>query len=309
MQRSQVMIGKVGNGVIGYMVPLYSYPNPATRYDDLIQLKEKFPNVPMGVIMNLHNGPGSASDPLIASYINKFRAAGILVLGYVYTGDANGSSPGLRNLLGSDSVNGVGDYNRGVEQSVTAWASFYNLNGIYLDNGPSGNADSFAPGYPGHTVLEYYEAATEYAKENFDYTLVFGNPGGGPGQNNSGAFVGSVDVINSIESAQLESPSQVALFTTRNGGSSANWSMIANANPFPPSVSYLVSIRNYVGWIYVTDATAGATYQIEPSYQISTLENLAVIDATNSTEVSLFSSMNRFDIPGSAFGAMFEMLS
>ena len=283
LQKSIATIGRVGNGVIGYMVPLYSYPNPPTRYDNLIQLKEKFPNVPIGVILNLHNGPGLTPDPIIARYIDKFRMTGILVLGYVYTGSTPGSTPGLRDLAGSDSINGAADYGRGVEQSITTWASFYDLSGIYLDNGPSGDANSPAMGYPGHTILEYYEGATRYAKDNFGYDLVFGNPGGIPGQNYSKSFVGSVDVINSIESPQLDSPTQVEYSTTRNGGNSSQWSMIAYDNPNAPSVDYLRSISEYVGWIYVSDASSGINYQIEPTYQISTVENLAILDDSNNT--------------------------
>jgi Spherulation-specific family 4 len=277
-------VERVGSGIIGYIVPLYSYPNPSTRYDDLIQLKETYPSVPIGVILNLHNGPGLAPDPLIASYIEKFRAAGIVVLGYVYTGGANRSVPGTRNLMGSDAVNGVGDYGRGTEQSIEAWASFYSVDGIYLDNGPAGNASSPVAGFPGHTVLEYYKTATEYAKDNFGFNLVFGNPGGVAGQNYSGAFVGSVDVINSIESAQLDAPSEVALSTTRNGGNSSQWSMIANNSPNPPSTGYLQSIKDYIGWIYVTNEGPGATYENEPSYQNTTLENLAILDGSYSVE-------------------------
>ena len=270
---------QVGNGIIGYLVPLYSYPNPTTRYDDLLALKNTYPNVPMGVIVNRANGAGLTPDLLLASYIDKFRAAGILVLGYVYTGSQPlGATPGFRNLIGSDNVTGANDQNRGTEQAIDAWASFYSLDGIYLDNGFWGNPNSPAPGYPGHTVLQYYQTAAAYAKATYGYKFVFGNPGGNPGVTTTG-FVGSVDVINSIESATLDTPSQVAHYTTAIGGNASMWSMIANNNPTPPTVAYLKSVSSNIGWIYVSDTSAGANYQIEPSYQATTMANLASVEA------------------------------
>ena len=235
--------------------------------------------------MNFANGAGNITNPSLANYLSKFRAAGIVVLGYVYTRGTTCCTSGTRNLIGSDSVNGIYDYNRGVEQAIDAWASFYTLDGIFLDNGPKGNASSPALGYPGHTLLQYYQTATAYAKNN-GFTIVFGNPGGG----NTTGFIGSVDVINSIESATLETPSEVALQTIAIGGNASQWSIIANNNTSPPTASYLESISNCVGWIYVSD-TNGEHYDSEPSYQATTVANLEIVDSSASSSSSVNSQI------------------
>src|SRR5579883_1192685 len=67
----------------GVMIALYTYPGQT--WDTVIQAKNANPAVPVVAIINPSNGPGSY-DPNYASGITSLKQAGIIVLGYVFTG-------------------------------------------------------------------------------------------------------------------------------------------------------------------------------------------------------------------------------
>lgn len=67
----------------GVIVPLYAYPGP--MWQGLIQAKQAHPSVPVIAIINPDNGPGSWQDPTILQGVRSLQAAGITVVGYVYT--------------------------------------------------------------------------------------------------------------------------------------------------------------------------------------------------------------------------------
>jgi Spherulation-specific family 4 len=261
---------------IGYTDFLYVYPSQGAAtpaYANLIALKTTYPQVPMVAIVNVASGAGSSANPLLASAINAMRAVGIVVIGYVYCFET-GQMPGSRNLVGSDSVIGSYDQNRGLEQAIDAWHSYYTIDGIFFDNAVPGSPSSTnglnnpAPGWPGHTLLQYYQQATAYAKSAHGYTFTMDSvwkvyP----------AMIGAADVLN-IENyphtAQMPSPSTLQSWTTVNGGTSADFSLIAWSQTTVPSVAYLSSIKGHVSFVSLTD-TGG---QPSTSYQATLVANL-----------------------------------
>lgn len=77
----------------GAIVPLYQLPT-GPSWSTLIEVKQLHPSVPVFAVINPSSGPGPTEDPsfapTIAQYvqlIGRLSAAGIDVLGVVYTGD------------------------------------------------------------------------------------------------------------------------------------------------------------------------------------------------------------------------------
>ncbi|MDG7006988.1 MAG: hypothetical protein JRN06_01945 [Nitrososphaerota archaeon] len=70
-----------GSDHAGVAIPLYNYPD--STWAAIVQVHEQYPNVPIAVIVNPNNGPGSSQDPTFLSGIQNSKAHGITVLGYV----------------------------------------------------------------------------------------------------------------------------------------------------------------------------------------------------------------------------------
>jgi Spherulation-specific family 4 len=141
----------------GVVIPLYV--DPGKYWDEAIAARRAHLNVPMILIANADNGPGSANASY-ATYIKKAQAAGILVIGYTYT--QNGKRP-----LAT------------VEAAISKWHELYGVTGAFLDE--------MAPNDPA-----YYTAITAYAHSH-SVPFVMGNPGDNA-LGNSGP-----DVINFFE--------------------------------------------------------------------------------------------------------------
>jgi hypothetical protein len=72
----------------GIIIPLYVYPgNIVTNstYNDLIALAKSNKSIPIVVILNPANGPGTVVDGNYATAIKSLKGAGITVLGYIST--------------------------------------------------------------------------------------------------------------------------------------------------------------------------------------------------------------------------------
>jgi hypothetical protein len=79
---------------MGVLIPLYVYPaEPETNaaFNKVIEVKRKYPAIPMWVIVNPSSGPGRRVDPNYTRAINRLRGAGCVTLGYVTTSYAKRS--------------------------------------------------------------------------------------------------------------------------------------------------------------------------------------------------------------------------
>jgi hypothetical protein len=174
----------------GVVIPLYV--QPGKTWKAVIKAKLAHSSVPIVLIANVDNGPGTAVDSNYVTFIEKAQMAGIYVLGYVYT------KYGKRSATQ-------------VDADIARWEAFYLTDGIFLDQ--------MAPNAP-----SYYQAATTYAHAH-SLWFVMGNPG-------SDALGSSgPDVINFYERAGypklgfLREPAHVSY-------GSGKWSYIAGAVPF-----------------------------------------------------------------------------
>ena len=100
------------NNFTSYIIPLYSYPDGQYQPE-----WEKLYNLGTSkivyVIINPNNGPGNTTDANYLNTINKLKAKGFYVIGYVYTNRANRNLEDVKNdinnwlsLYGADKIDG-----------------------------------------------------------------------------------------------------------------------------------------------------------------------------------------------------------
>jgi Spherulation-specific family 4 len=156
-------------GKVGTMVPFYLDPTTSS-IQPLLTAKQKYPNVPMRVILNPNSGPGSSKNKDYTNAITKLRAAGISILGYVHT------SYGTRSLTT-------------VKNEISQWYTWYQPDGIFLDE--------MGLNHP------YYTSVTAYAK-GLGIQYVVGNPG----ENIDISAGNDVDTVTVFEDSSLPTLSQ-----------------------------------------------------------------------------------------------------
>lgn len=133
------------------IIPAYIYPSFAGSDWDI------FTANPDGfVIANPNTGPGASYNSDYGTAINKARAAGMKVLGYVSLEDVGG--PGTRSQVL-------------VTADVDTWHALYSIDGIFYDVAPTGaNGDKIA----------YFKAVCNYAHAAKPGQTVVVNPGTHP---------------------------------------------------------------------------------------------------------------------------------
>jgi hypothetical protein len=219
-------------GATATLIPLYSYPTDAS-WTVVASAKLAHPTVPVVAIVNPDNGPGSSVDTSYTSGIAKLRAAGVKVIGYVYTSyGARGSAE--------------------VRADIDRWRTFYpGVSGIFFDE----QANT--------TGLEtYYKALSTYVKQTgMDFTV------GNPGADTAPSYVGTVDLILIYESAGV--PSLASLDGWHRNYDRGNFGVIPYGCP-TSSAAFVQSARDRVGYIYLQSDTLPNPWDTVPSY-LSTL--------------------------------------
>ncbi len=116
-------------------------------------------------IMNPDNGPGSSVNSDYTTAVDVFRAAGGKVVGYAHT------SYGARSQAD-------------VLSEVASYASFYNIDGIFLDEMSNTSVD-----------LAYYQSLYNSIKSTNPGYRIFGNPG----TNTLESYLTAADVLVTFE--------------------------------------------------------------------------------------------------------------
>ena len=204
----------------GLIIPMYFWPNSA--WNALIQMKQAHPSMPMIVIVNPGNGPGTHVEPTYVTWIDKLRAVGITVVGYVPTD------------WGSRSISSI-------EANIATFKSFYEVNGIFLDQ---------MTNQPGRE--SYYSTLTAYAKSYGLQTVV-----GNPGTRVSESFIGTVSILLVFENPYLPTLSRLQSMTM--GHTRDDFAMISYDTPVQSAATVGV-ITHYVRYVYLTGGTMPAPY-------------------------------------------------
>jgi hypothetical protein len=210
----------------GVIVPLYF--TAGSQWDGVIQAKEAYPSVPIVGIINVANGPGTASNSSYVTLTQQLESAGVVVLGYVYT------SYGARNASS-------------VESDISDYASWYNVDGVFLDQ------MAYQPGEEG-----YYSNLTSYSK-SLGLTMVVGNPGVDPAP----SYVGTVDTIVTYEGSGFPNPQAMAGWNS--DYAKTDWAVLAY-NVDTLSNACVDSESNHVGYLYVTNGVYPYPWNSLPPY-------------------------------------------
>lgn len=220
----------------GVMVPLYSYPG--SGWSAILQARDAHPDVPIVAVVNPQNGPGAARDSNYVTWINELKAAGVTVIGYVWT------DYGTRGTAS-------------VESDISTYKSWYGVGGIFFDQ------MSNVPG------LESYYATLDAYTHSLGLGLTVGNAG----TSVPAAYVGSMDCLVVYEN--VGAPTTTRLATVTMGMSRSNFALFAYGVASPTD-SYVSSIAGYVGYLYLTNGAMPQPYASFPPYFATLVSSLDV---------------------------------
>ena len=244
---SSVMVVFANHPNTGIVEPLYSYPSEGA-WNPVKDAKRNYPNVPLAVIINPANGPGTCCDKNYQAGISQLRSVGVIVLGYVYT-----------SYCGRPIAQ--------VESDIDTWKTLYQKNGtvgIAFDE-MAYAAEATCTG--GLSVQAYYSTLTRYAKsDGFKITL------GNPGVETQLGLVGSVDTVNIYEGAGLPTNATLAgSLGWHLGYDKGNFSFVAYNIGSTPSRSDVAGRSAFVGWMYLTPGVISQNPWAQPSPYLTTM--------------------------------------
>ena len=242
--------------VTGVLVPLYAGPGPI--WDSVVQTKLAHPLVPMVIIINPSNGPGSTINPSYVTGVQKLQSAGIVVIGYVFT------SYGSKNSTD-------------IKTEIDTYKSWYGVTGIFFDE------MAYVPGFE-----NYYSSLSQYAKSQ-GLKLTVGNPG----QDTIPSYIGTVDNIVLHDDPGVPLLSDLQGWHTAYPKS--NFSFISFGLS-PLDQAFLNNATNYVGYEYMTDDNLPDPFDTLPSYfdtLVGDLDNFPPAVATS----QLINTINGMNLP------------
>lgn len=222
--------GKTNLRRTGMYIPLYIYPGAGglESYERIASARQAHPLVPMTVAVNPSSGPGNARDENYVRAIARLGAAGVSVIGYVYT------KWGRRSLAA-------------VAADVSKYRAWYGLDGIMVDE------FSTSPG-----LADYYLSLRHYAA-SLGMTYVMGNPGTDVPEQ----FVGALaDNFTIYENAGM--PPSGRLGGWHAGYDRANWSCCCHSTPFDER--RIRAASKHLGLLYATDDAPPNPYDRLSSY-------------------------------------------
>ncbi len=228
------------------LIPLYNYPttwNSATYIWDDVAAANSI--VPITAIINPSDGPnGGAPNSDYAQGLNDLRTGGVKILGYVYT------SYGARDM-------------NAVKTDIDLYATYYNINGIFLDEVASGSVQ-----------LAYYTELYNYIHSKPGFAQAVLNPGTNTAQGYISQPAGDVTIIFENDSGwPAYSPDAYVATYSANRFAMLAYN-VANANTMQSYVN-LARQRN-IGYLYITDDGAdGNPWDELPTYWSTLLSAVA----------------------------------
>jgi hypothetical protein len=232
-----------GAAPMGILVPAYFYPPAGWE-----GLNFAASRVPLVVIVNPDSGPGAARDPNYAAAVNRLRAAGGKVIGYVH------SSYAARDT-------------NAVEADIRTFFNFYPLDGIFIDEMAS---DANTHHY------DYYAGLYQFIRTRGTNLLVMGNPG----TTTQEPYLATVDALLTFENFAGYSHYVADTWVTNYPA----WRFchviygVTNAATMTNDID--IAARRNVGWIYVTD-DASNPYARLPVYWTNEVNYVRSLNRTN----------------------------
>jgi Spherulation-specific family 4 len=208
-------------------VPAYFYPGPYWS-----QMDGAGPTLRLAV-MNPASGPGTVPDPQYVSAVGAARAAGITVVGYVYTSYATRSAVA-------------------VEADIDAYYRWYHVDGIFFDEASTNCVNE-----------RYYATLNAYVKAKGGIARTILNPGTQTNQ----CYVSAADILLTFEGPYWQyvnsysAPAWLARYPA-----SHFWHVVY-ATPTASAMTQAVRLSKArrAGYVYVTPETLPNPYDVLPT--------------------------------------------
>lgn len=204
------------------LIPLYTYPS---NWGQVISANVG--NV-IDVIVNPHNGVGSAIQTSFVNGIASFRSAGIGVFGYVLTG------------YGTRSISTI-------KSEIDTWQGWYAPSGIFLDEVDNTNDAN---------KLAYYNEIYNYIRSKGMSVII------NPGAMTTESYMSSSDVA-CIYEAPPRSPIPYPTWGQVNPAKLCALAYNANREQM---ISFVAETKGRFGYIYATNDTLGNPWDNLPDY-------------------------------------------
>lgn len=225
-----------GQGVTanGLLVPYYL--DPGDPYSDpnaqrLLDLIRQYHALPVLVVLNPSNGPGTVTNANYSAFIRMLQAAGARVCGYVATGYA--TRPEAE-----------------VKTDIDLWQSLYAetpVDGIFLDEQPW----MTGPGDSGSEYVDLYARYNDYC-HSAGLSPVIANPGANQQEAYFATRTSDICVVHEHETW----PTEASMAGNYIGGhvdySFTRRAALVYAQPSLDTAE-LGTLRKYCQWLYVTD--------------------------------------------------------
>ena len=217
---------------VNILLPAYFYPSSDPNQSFWDEMTAAAGQVGITAIMNPDNGPGSSVNSDYTTAVDVFRAAGGKVVGYAHT------SYGARSQAD-------------VLSEVASYASFYNIDGIFLDEMSNTSVD-----------FAYYQSLYNSIKSTNPGYRIFGNPG----TNTLESYLTAADVL-----VTFENQTGYDTFTpdtwTNNYTADHFAHLLYNVNDKAAMLAYvaLAADRN-VGYLYITNDILTNPWDTLPQY-------------------------------------------
>lgn len=229
-------------------IPSYFYPETQFSTDKYwSQMESASPTVGLAVI-NPDSGPGAAPNADYADQVASSEAAGLDVIGYVYTSYAN-TSPDANGDRTRTLAAAKADIDR-----YYAWYGASGLDGIFLDEvttaaGPDTNSCTAANPSGAANPYPYYEELYGYIKAKGGKVVL--NPGTHPSE----CYMRASDIVVNFESAHATyandypaNPAWVSDYAP-----SRFWHLVyGSSGEAEMRQDVALSQQRHAGWVYVT---------------------------------------------------------
>lgn len=195
-------------------IPAYFYPGILWT-----QAQNSAPKVKL-MVMNPNSGSGTSANPDYVAAVGNARAAGIKVVGYVYT------SYGARSAAV-------------VKQEITNYKTWYAVDGIFFDEAASANTP---------TLLNYYQDLANFTRQTANQKVIL-NPGTVPDE----AYLTIADILLTFEGSYKNYAFMQNPAWTANYQPNRFWHVVYGANIRQTYEAVELAKQRNAGYVYITD--------------------------------------------------------
>ena len=240
-------------------IPAYWSPATTSGTELFDRVGAAAPVAEVLIINGPASGPPVPFDPKTKAAIDRLRARGIRVLGYVDTGYLGRT--GLRTGNGSTSI---ATWQAQIDRDAKAWHDLYAADGIFLDQTLSecGKNDEF---------LDAYARVVDRMRERDQDAFVAMNPG----TNAAECYTTLANSIVIFENTFAEYRKWTPPKWVRDHPATSFWHLVHDTPPTEMAEAIALSRQRNAGYVYVTDDRTEPLWDGLPGYWDDQVKTLA----------------------------------